>query len=451
LYHSGVDDSARERLRTWIAASRAHALDHERVDALARSLATGDDHATAGRWGALIGYDPTHGRRQRLVQFDRRGNLVAAFRWREDGALDRAKCLTAHGTWMGVEPGASSHAAWGASDRIWTLRSGEPWAPVDGVTVFQSVEWATPDFIPPLAEPSRLPPGAGTAILNLLAAVMKDRGVARVRYRGPYPTEQLFTSLLECFRYDPTAADPLERFLDGAPLDWLPAPFESHHLGPDLCVQLRQEIDKVTLAGAMFYRARWQEIERREPRLVRDDAGRVVCSLWALGRPLADCLVLARSGEVQERRRSIADRGPAAPLAPVWRGALGDLVARESALALAGEIRAVMGAWTLEWGAIAGDLLRAEEGKIRISQLLRDAGVEWLRESPPGAQRATRAVHFALEVARLIAPPVRAAAQARLAARSEDAQRRALQGSDEEPPLSDSVGRLLTLLISGSA
>jgi len=446
-----MDGGARERLRSWIAASRTLALDHDRVDALARALVAGDDHVTAGRWGALVGYDPAPGRRQRLVQFDRRGNLVAAFRWRDDGALDRAKCLTAFGAWVGVEPAASSHAAWGASDRIWTLRAGESWARVETVTMFQSVDWAAPDFIPPLAEPHRLPPGAGTAILNLLAAVMKDRGVARVRYRGPYPTEQLFTSLLECFRYDPTVADPLERFVDGRPLEWSPAPFEHHHLGPDLCVQLRQEIDKVTLEGGAFYRARWQGVERREPRLVRDDAGRVVCSLWALGRSLADCLVLDRAGEVQERPRAIADRSPAAPLAPVWRAGLGDLVARESAPALADDIRAVTSEWTLQWGTVAGDLLHVDEGKITITRLLRDAGVEWIRELAPGSERAPRAVHFALEVARLIAPPIRIAAQARLASRSEHAQRRALLRSDDEPPLSDSVARLLAFLVSGSA
>jgi hypothetical protein len=446
-----MDDGARAQLRAWIAASRALTLDHERADALARALVSGGEHVTAGRWGTLIGSDPAAGPRRRLVQFDRRGHLVAAFRWRDDGSLDRAKCLTAHGVWVGVEPAAASHAAWGASDRIWTLRAGDPWAPVESVTLFQSVDWAAPDFIPPLAEPSRLPPGAGTAILNLLAAVMKDRGVARVRYRGPYPTEQLFTSLLESFRYDPAAADPLERFLDGAALDWLPAPFEHHHPAPHVCVQLRQEVEKVTLEAAAFYRARWQDVERREPRLVRDESARIVCSLWALDRPLLDRLVLDRSGEVLERPRGHADRLPSAPLAPVWRAALGDLIARESAPALAEDIRAVTSAWTLEWGAVAGDLLHADEGRIRIMRLLRDTGVEWIRELPSGGDRAPRAVRFALEVARLIAPPIRVAAQARLAARGEDAQRRALWQSDHKPALTDSVGRLLALLVSGSA
>src|SRR5262249_26300617 len=103
------------------------------------------------------------------------------------------------------------------------------------------------------------------------------------------------------------------------------------------------------------------------------------------------------------------------------------------------------------WGSVAGDLLRADEESIRIARQLRDAGVEWIHELPPGSERATRAVQVALEVARLIAPPIRVAAQARLAARGEAAQRRPLVASEPEPPLSDSVARLLALLVSGSA
>jgi hypothetical protein len=446
-----MDPALRERFRSWVDASAARALDSERVAALARVSARSDDHVTAGRWGALIGYDPAPGRRRRLIQFDRRGNVVAAFRWRADGALDRAKCLTSHGVWVGVEPAATSHPAWGGSDRVWLLGAAEPWAPREAVTVFQSVDYAAPDFIPPLAEPHRLPAGAGTAVLNLLAALMKDQGVARVGYRGPYPTEQLFTALLESFRYDPAVADPLERFMTGAPLDWLPAPFESHHLAPGLCVQLRQQIDKVTFAGTAFYRANWQGIRRREPRVVRSDADRVVCSLWALGRPLVDCLVLDRAGEVRDRPLLPADAGAAAPLAPVWRAALADLIARESAPALAPDIRAAMNARGLEWGAVAGDLLRVDGEAIRISGRLRDAAVAWVREPPP-AERTPRAVQFALEVARLLAPVIRLAAQTRLASQSEETQRRALLEADEAPPpLTDSVARLLALLVSGGA
>src|SRR5206468_2622297 len=125
-----------------------------------------------------------------------------------------------------------------------------PWTPRKALTVFQSLDYERLDFIPPLAEPVRLLPGAGTALLDLLAGLMKDQGVTRVRYRGPYPTEQLFTALLESFRYDPAVTDPLGRFMDGGDLDWLPAPHERHQVAAGLSVQIRQEVDKVVVDGS---------------------------------------------------------------------------------------------------------------------------------------------------------------------------------------------------------
>ena len=213
-------------------------------------------------------------------------------------------------------------------------------------------------MIPPLFAPARLPPGAGTAVLNLIAGLMKDQGVARVRYRGPYPTEQLFTALLECFRHDPALDDPLRRFMDEGDVDWLPAPHERHLVAPGVSVQLRHQIDKVVLDGVAFYRRDWQGVIRHEPRVVREEGARVICSLWALGRSLEDRLALDRSGEVQERPAPALDPIPPAPLPPVWAPALAELIARESAPALAGPLRDVMRALTLEWGAVPGDLLR---------------------------------------------------------------------------------------------
>ena len=211
----------------------------------------------------------------------------------------------------------------------------EAWAPREALTLFQALDYARPDVIPPLFAPARLPPGAGTAVLNLIAGLMKDQGVARVRYRGPYPTEQLFTALLECFRHDPALDDPLRRFMDEGDVDWMPAPHERHLVAPGVSVQLRHQIDKVVLDGVAFYRRDWQGVIRHEPRVVREEGARVICSLWALGRSLEDRLTLDRSGEVQERPAPALDPIPPAPLPPVWAPALAELIARESAPALA--------------------------------------------------------------------------------------------------------------------
>ena len=444
-----MDRDLVERLRSWLEHPDIVALDPPRIGALARALDDDDPPVTVGRWGTVIGFDPEPGR-CRLVQFDRRGHLIAAFRWGDDGALAWARCRTSFGSWIGIEPGTGTPMAWGSSDRVWLLDGSGPFLPREEVTVFESLDYEHLDRIPPLAEPRRLPVGAGTAVLDLLAGLMKDQGMARVRYRGPYPTEHLFTALLESFRYDPGVADPLACFMDGGKLDWLPAPHERHHVTAGVSVQLRQEIDKVVLEGATFYRPDWQGVIRREPRVVRSEGDRVVCALWALGRSIEDRLVLDRSGEVMEVRPPAPDPAPPAPLPPVWVPALADLIARESAPALAGAVRDAIAALTLLWGGVAGDLLRAEGTRITVSRRLRDAAIAWIKEVPAGVERTERAGQFILEVARLLAPVVRLRAQLCLEAASEEEQRRALL-ANEPPPLSGSVGRLVALVASGTA
>lgn len=445
-----MDRAVLPRLRAWLERPEVQALDPERIPRLRQALEGPDPPVTAGRWGTLIGYEPGPARR-RLVQFDRRGRLVAACRWHPDGRLRWARCLTPDGRWLGVEPGAATHAAWGSSDRVWLLEPDGPWRPREPVTIFQSLDYRRPDFIPPLYEPRRLPPGGGTALLNLIAGLMKDQGVAAVRYRGPYPTEQLFTALLECFRYDPREALPLERFLADGPLDWHPAPFETQHVAPGVMVQLRHEVEKVVVDGVSFYRPDWQAVRRREPRVVWTDGDRTICSLWALGGPLLDRLVLDRSGEVVEAPTPGPDGTAPAPLPPVWGGALGELIARESAPALADAIAAVAAGLELEWGPVAGDLLSIHGRRIRLSRRLREAGAAALAGAASSEERAEQALRFVLEVARLLGPEVRARAQARLEALPEAEQRRILEEAPREPPeaFGESVGRLIALVIRG--
>lgn len=439
-----------ERFAVVLDRSEITDIDPDRIAALRAALASDDPPASAGRGGALIGYDPAPGRR-RLVTVDRRGHLIAGCRWYPDGRLAWAKCLTGAGDWIGIEPAADDHPAWGRSDRLWLLDPFEPWKPVEMLTVFQALDYARPDLIPPLFAPGRLPPGAGTAVLNLIAGLMKDQGVARVRYRGPYPTEQLFTALLECFRYDAAVDDPLGRFMDGGDLDWMPAPHESHLVAPGVSVQFRHQIDKATLDGVPFYRRDWQGVIRNEPRVVRDEGARVLCSLWALGRAIEDRLALDRSGEVLDRFAPRPDPVAPAPLPPVWGPALADLIARESAPPLAVPLRELVPTLGLEWGAVPGDLVRVDDRTVRLSRRLREAGMQWIAGAMPGPERGQRAIAFVLEVARLLAPEARRRAQAQLLALSPSEQERALQAQAVEGPLPESVGKLLALVARGQA
>lgn len=438
-------------LANWLARPEVRTVDPERILALEQALHGPDPPVTVTRHGALICYDPAPGRR-RLLQFDRGGLLFAALNWQPGGALRWAKCRIPDGRWVGVEPGAASHSAWGRSDQVWLLDPTGPFPPAEALTVFQSLDYERLDVIPPLAEPRRLLPGAGTSILNLLAGLMKDQGMARARYRGPYPTEQLFTALLECFRYDPEVDTPLERFMHGGALDWLPAPYEGHFVADAVYVQLRHEVDKVVVSDRAFYRPDWQGVLRREPRVVRVDGARRVCSLWALGRPLEDRLVLDPSGNVLAVPPARSDPRPPAPMRAEWSAALAALIAQESAPMLTEPIREVLSDLGLEWGAVPGDWLRIEARTIRITRHLDDAARAWILQASTGAEQAERAMAFAVEVARLLGPEVRARAQARLEALPEDEHVWRWEAVEAGPPRApdQSVVRLLSLIMSPS-
>jgi hypothetical protein len=445
-----VTPSALEQLAFWLEQPDVVACDPPRVRALRASLGRGA-HVAIQRHGGVVCYAPGLARR-RLLQFDRRGLLTAALAWSND-RLRWARCRMADGRMVGIEPAAAPHPAWGQSDRLWLMADAPGWTPTQSLTVFQSVDWRRPTFIPPLAEPRRLPPGAGTAVLDLLASVMEDQAVGPVRYAGPYATEALFTALLESFHYDPACVSPLDSFMSGQPLDWTPAPHERHHVTRGVCVQLRDGVDKVVLEGAAYYRPDWQGVIRREPRRVRTDGDRVVCSLWALGQSLEDRLVLDRSGEVLESAAPRSDPRPPAAMLPVWTSALAELIARESPAILAEPIAAALAVVDLEWGPVRGDLLRVEPGRIRVSRMLRDAGLGRVQDATEPARRVECAINLALEVAWLLAPEIRQRAQDLLAALPEAEQHRHWGTAESAAPraLSDSVGRLVALIASGRA
>lgn len=442
-----MDSLVAQRLARCFARPDILAIDRLRLEGLARAAA-GDVPIALKRHGALVVYAPGPGRR-RLIEVDRRDGLVAAYRWRADGALEWARCRRSDGRWVGIEPGTGEHRAWGRSDSLWLLEGTAPWDPVERLTLSEALDYARLDRIPPAAEPRRLGAGTGTAVLNLLAGLMEDQGQTRVRYVGPYPTEQLFTSLLESFRYDPDVPDPLGTFLAGEPLDWAPAPHERHEIATGVWMQARERIEKVTVRGTSFLRVQWQGVVRREPRVLRDEGDQVICSLWALGRPVEDCLVLDASGEVLASPAPAPDtRGPA-PLPPLWRPALASLIARESAPVLAGAIDSALAGLTLQWGTVRGDLVAVEGDTVTVSRRLRDVAAAWLVEGE-GSLRPERAARFVRELALLVAPEVRARAQESLEQLDEEAQRRLWETTPAEPPpLDESVGRLIALVARG--
>ena len=159
---------------------------------------------------------------RRVVHHDRRGRPSAVVVWRPDGALLTASVRIPDGSWVSIEPRAGHHPPWGPIDRLWHGADAD--VRTTSLTVFGAIDWARITTIPPLAEPARLPPGAGTASLNLIATLAQEQRIEHLTYRGPYPTEALFLALLECFRPEPAADDPLRHFMTND-LAWTPEPF----------------------------------------------------------------------------------------------------------------------------------------------------------------------------------------------------------------------------------
>ena len=389
-----------------------------------------------------------------VSEADRHGNPLTAAEWDDGGRLRRAKVRIPDGSWIGIEPGAAESPIWGRSDRLWRLDSDQPFRPIEAITIFQSVDYAAVAFIPPLAEPARLPPGAGSAVLNFLASLLLDQGTPRVHYRGPYATEQLFTSLLESFRYDPTATSPLEEFMRSG-LSWSPAPHERLFSPAGAYVQLRDGVEKVVFSERPYYRRLWQGVVRDEPRVVREDGERVSCSLWVLREAIEDHLVLDRNGEVLSVPPVQPPEGARAPLSPRWRSAVGELIAHGSTPLLRPSILGVVERLRLEWGPVAGDLVEARGERLVVSLSLPRLFRFKLEAHQEMGQRLSLALEFAAEVAKLLGPAVRAHAQAALASLPESKQRAALElaaatSETAASTLRSSLDQLVRGLLSGA-
>lgn len=376
--------------------------------------------------GTIVGYaPPPGGPRRRALELDRHGAPLCALRWSAD-TLAAAWVRIADRSWLRIEPRAAADAPWGLSDRVWHAeRVGAAGTPL---TVYDALDYAGIDRIPTLAEPGRLPPSGGIAVLNLIAALAADQRRTGIAYGGPYPTEQLFLALLESFRYETSTDDPLAAFMDLS-LAWRPAPHERVFTPEGAYVQLRGRIEKVVWRGRPYYRPDWEGIARHAPRRVRDVEDRVRCSLWVLGGPVADHLELTREGEVTRLAEDAPPASGTRPLADAVAGGIGAVVAATSAAPLAPFIRADAQELALEWGPVPGDLLEVRGNGARVSTRVRERLRELLREAQSPPQEAATALAALSEIALLLADALRARAQARVAALGEAEQRARLSST----------------------
>jgi hypothetical protein len=358
-------------------------------------------------------------RGRRVLELDRYGETVATLSWIDTGTLAAAAVRLPDRSWLAIEPRAAHDPRWGVSD---LLRHGS-----HPLTHCAAIDWAHVDAIPPLAEPARLPPGGGTAVLNLVAALAADQTSPPVPYRGPYPTEQLFLALLESFRFEAGAdePDPLAAFMAGA-LRWMPAPHARAFAPEGVYVQTRERIDKAVWQGRAYYRADWQTVRRHATHRLYEVGGRVHGALWALDAPLEDHLTLAPDGAVLTAMLPSAEPAPARPLPPVVSAGVAAVIVAASAPPLADSLRAVVGGLGFEWAPLTGELAVLAADRARVSLRLRRALTTRVASAASRAERVRLGFAALADLAHALGDGLRARAQARLAASSPDAQAAAL-------------------------
>jgi hypothetical protein len=429
-------DSARP-LRAWLDDARAGAVDPEAVAELRRQLTApgGSDLVSRAPGGGLICWRRLgHGRRRRLLELDRSGNAVSLLRWTAHGALREAWIRIPPAGFVGIEAGPDPAGPPGR-DRLVFARAPAERQAARTLGDFTALDYGAVRDIPVLAEPARLPPHAGTAVLNLLAALAADAAGAAhhpLRYRGPYPTEALFLALLESFHYTPEVDDPLAAFLHGR-LGWLPAPHGRWFTPDGAYVQLRGRVEKVVWRGRAYYRPDWQRTARHTPRRVHDDAGGVRCSLWVLGRPIETPLALDPDGRVRDVPVPAPCPSPVRAFDGTVTRGVESVVLAQSAPALGPALRDVTRTLALEWGPVEGDLVTAISDRLRVSTRLRDTVATAVRAAGTREARLALALAALVEIAALIGDTLRARAQTHLLARLESEQAHALAASPEPP------------------
>lgn len=374
---------------------------------------------------------------RRLATFDRRGKLLLLCSWTPEGTLTRFKVRGLDGRFLGVLRDTASHLGWGRSDSV-VLLAGEHGFVIDHtLTIFASVTYEDLDFLPPLDTPTSLPAGGGSTILNVLALLGQDQQKTTLRYRGPYPTERLFATLCESFRYSGEPGPTRERFTQNAEdravqlamtettIDWRPAPHERFFPTRETCVQLRNGVEKVYDRGRIYYRPDLT-INAYAIRTKRLEEGReqYIAGLTMLGQSVEDHLLLDSTGEILDRLGSASLsflRGPI-QLSDEWKAVLVRLIATESTPLLRSALWPVMDELTLEWGGVQGNLWAQSGKEISLHAGMVVAFRASLAKIRSAGEGLLLAARFTSELARLLGPLVRTQAQARMAELSPEAQ-----------------------------
>lgn len=278
-----------------------------------------------------------------------------------------------------------------------------------GDTAMTALDWARPTEIPAIAAPGCLPLGAGAAILNTIALLARDAGVAALRYAGPYPTAALWRSLARSFRCDADeaafTAGALDRAVrvarDPIPIDFAPAPHERIAI-PGGFVELRDRLERAVIDGVGY------EPGGSPARLVPREgpAAGHGAEIWFGDACYARVATLAADGSVLDGPHPIpACTSPVIGRAfpDALRAALAELVADAVPAPLAADVRARCAAAGLLWADLGARAAAEHPGGFAVHAAL------WDRIAPLGLAR------LALALAEALAPVVAAAVVRRAA------------------------------------
>ena len=396
-----------------------------------------------GAWGSLALFQASpNAAPRRWAWADRGGRLHSLLRWGDtaaDGPLLGAALLLPGGNWLEVKPGAARHALWGASDLLSVRQSGD----LREVACCQAVDYARIGCIPPVDRPAHLPPGAGEALLNLLAVLLADQGATQVTYRGPYPTEQLFYSLLRSFRCPAPSEETLNAFtragpalaLSGEsadnPVPWQPRPYEPVRAAEGICAHMRDGVETVWVGEAPYRRAATTETSTEAstealtvaapaggPRVwreKRDGDAEYHVGLVLLGAPYRRAGVLNCRGGLMEWHEAPPGESPAdgeTPATRAWHDAVFAWAALNSTAALAPGILALQGRLPAVWAHLPHALAAIDNDRL----LLQAGACDQFRRLREGQESGPLALMLISDVLSGAVPLLRRQAQAMLEA-----------------------------------
>lgn len=277
------------------------------------------------------------------------------------------------------------------------------------LTAISAIDWARPTEIPAIAEPGRLTPGSGGAIMNVLAQLAHDAEVKALRYAGPYPTSALWRTLARSFDVYGTeeafTADLVHRMAtlarDPIAIDFLPAPHERLAI-PGGHVELRDGIQRVTLDGITYERG------GSPARLVSVDHATGVAGtraeLWFGDVRYAVIAKLAPDGTLRDAlplpvcESSVIGK----PFPPALVGALAQLIAELLPAPLAPHVGDWLAERSIAWADVGARAARLRDGVLEVHAAL------WESIAPAGLGR------LALALAEALAPVISAALVAEL-------------------------------------